>query len=252
MNHEISLIRELKYEHYFLTVNDIVHFAKKNNILCQGRGSAANSVVCFALGITEVDPSKSQLLFERFISKERKEPPDIDVDFEHDRREEVIQYIYRKYGPERAALTAAVVTYRIKSAIRDVSKSLDIKTEKIDKLLKIAPYAWWNEHNREEHLRESGFNPNLPSTKQLIKLTELLIGFPRHLSQHVGGFVISKEPLSSLVPIENTIKKSLESDTKRSRSNHIPVNRTIIQWDKNDLDALNILKIDILSLGMLS
>ncbi len=253
MNHEISLIRELKYEHYFLTVNDIVHFAKKNNILCQGRGSAANSVVCFALGITEVDPSKSQLLFERFISKERKEPPDIDVDFEHDRREEVIQYIYRKYGPERAALTAAVVTYRIKSAIRDVSKTLDIKTEKIDKLLKIAPYVWWNEYNREEHLRESGFNPNLPSTKQLIKLTELLIGFPRHLSQHVGGFVISEEPLSSLVPIENTIKKqSSESDTKQSRSNHIPVNRTIIQWDKNDLDALNILKIDILSLGMLS
>ncbi len=252
MNHEISLISELRYEHYFLTVHDIVNFAKTKGILCQGRGSAANSVVCFALGITEVDPSKSELLFERFISKERSEPPDIDVDFEHNRREEVIQYIYKKYGRDRAALTATVVTYRMKSAIRDIGKSLDIKIEKIEKLIKTEPSSWWGKSEKTKIFKKSGFNPNAPSTKKLIELVELIIGFPRHLSQHVGGFVISHRPLSLLVPIENTAMMKFPNKLKEFESNDTQANRTIIQWDKNDLDALNILKIDILSLGMLS
>ncbi len=254
MNHEISLIRELRYEHYFLTVYDIVKFAKEKGILCQGRGSAANSVVCFALGITEVDPTRSQLLFERFISKERKEPPDIDIDFEHNRREEVIQYIYQKYGKERAALTAAVVTYRIKSAIRDVGRALKIKNHKIDKLLSVNPHLWWEKSDTNKHLQLSGLDPESLTTKNLIKIVKSLIGFPRHLSQHVGGFVISQEPLHMLVPIENTIVLEKKKDNKKEveNSQYLEVGRTIIQWDKNDLDALNILKIDILALGILS
>ena len=197
--HELKLIAELGYEPFFLTVHDVVRFARSRGILCQGRGSAANSVVCYALGITEVDPARMSMLFERFVSKERNEPPDIDVDFEHERREEVIQYLYGKYGRERAALAATVISYRRKSALRDLSKVL---------------------------------GPSSP----FLNLAETLIGFPRHLSQHVGGFVISRGPLAELVPIENAAMAE----------------RTVIQWDKDDLDALGLLKVDVLALGMLS
>ncbi|MEX0959590.1 MAG: error-prone DNA polymerase [Burkholderiales bacterium] len=235
IEHELKLISDLGYEPYFLTVYDIVRFARSRGILCQGRGSAANSAVCYALGITEVDPGRMQMLFERFISKERNEPPDIDVDFEHQRREEVIQYLYGKYGRERAALAATVITYRSRSAFRDVGKALGLDLAQIDRISK--SFAWWDRRNeRAQRLHEAGFDPDTPVIRRLIALTDTLIGFPRHLSQHVGGFVISRGPLPQLVPVENAAMED----------------RTIIQWDKDDLDALGLLKVDVLALGMLS
>ncbi|MBI5909363.1 MAG: error-prone DNA polymerase [Betaproteobacteria bacterium] len=235
VEHELELITELGYEPYFLTVHDIVSFARSKNILCQGRGSAANSAVCYALGITEVDPGRTSMLFERFVSRERNEPPDIDVDFEHQRREEVIQYIYAKYGRERAALAATVIRYRPRSAIRDCGKALGLELAQVERLAK--SLSWWDRRqNLPERLREAGFHPASPTVERLLALVDALIGFPRHLSQHVGGFVISRGPLSRLVPIENAAM----------------MNRSVIQWDKDDLDALGLLKVDVLALGMLS
>ena len=235
VEHELRLIAELSYEAFFLTVHDIVSFARREGILCQGRGSAANSAVCYALGITEVDPGRMAMLFERFISKERNEPPDIDVDFEHQRREEVIQYIYAKYGRERAALAAAVICYRPRSAVRDVGKALGLAADQIERLSK--SLAWWDDRARlPERLREAGLDPASPVIGQLVELASVLQGFPRHLSQHVGGFVISRGPLAELVPIENAAMEG----------------RSVIQWDKDDLDALGLLKVDVLALGMLS
>ncbi|MEO7073198.1 MAG: error-prone DNA polymerase [Rhodanobacter sp.] len=235
IDHELQLIAELAYEPYFLTVHDIVCFARAQGILCQGRGSAANSAVCYALGITEVDPARINLLVERFISKERNEPPDIDVDFEHERREEVFQYIYRKYGRERAALAATVICYRGKSAVRDVARTLGLPPDQVDLLSRV--FAWWNGQDAlDERLRERGFDPASPVLQRVFKLTAELMGFPRHLSQHVGGFVISDQPLHHLVPVENAAMAE----------------RTIIQWDKDDLDALGLLKVDCLALGMLT
>lgn len=232
---ELDLIRELHYEYYFLTVFDIVQFAKAQGILCQGRGSAANSAVCFCLEITEVDPARVNLLFERFISKERDEPPDIDVDFEHARREEVIQYLYKKYSRERAALAATVVTYRPKSAIKDVGKALGFEPTLVDKLARTL--SWWDKKSAlVDRFEEAGVSGDNPMIERYITLVDTLLGFPRHLSQHVGGFVISSGPLSQLVAIENAAMPD----------------RTIIQWDKNDLEALGLLKIDILALGMLT
>jgi error-prone DNA polymerase len=232
---ELDLISELSYEYYFLTVYDIVQFARERGILCQGRGSAANSVVCYCLHITEVSPEKISLLFERFISKERDEPPDIDVDFEHERREEVIQYIYQKYSRRRAALAATVVTYRARSAVRDVGKALGLDAVFVDDLAK--SLAWWN---REKELRdrfaEQGIAEHTQLAERFFSLVQQIHGSPRHLSQHVGGFVISRGPLSNLVPIENASM----------------VERTVIQWDKTDIEALGLLKVDILALGMLS
>ncbi len=232
---ELSLIAELSYEYFFLTVFDIVHFARSQDILCQGRGSAANSAVCYCLGITEVDPAKTSLLFERFISRERNEPPDIDVDFEHERREEVIQYIYKKYGRHRAAIAASVVTYRPKSAVRDVGKALGLDLQLVDHLAK--SLSWWDQ--RDELLarfEEAGIDPRNQVIGQFIGLVHQVLGFPRHLSQHVGGFVISRGPLSHLVPLENAAMPD----------------RTIIQWDKDDLESLGLLKVDVLALGMLT
>jgi error-prone DNA polymerase len=235
IEHELSLIAELGYEPYFLTVHDIVKYARSQGILCQGRGSAANSAVCYALGITEVDPGRMQMLFERFISRERNEPPDIDVDFEHQRREEVIQYLYAKYGRERAAIAATVITYRSRSAFRDVGKALGLDLAQVDRISK--SFAWWDRRDeRAARLQEAGFDPGSPVIRKLVWLTDALIGFPRHLSQHVGGFVISRGPLSRLVPIENAAMPE----------------RTNIQWDKDDLDVLGLLKVDVLALGMLS
>ncbi|MDA8128856.1 MAG: error-prone DNA polymerase [Betaproteobacteria bacterium] len=235
IEHELTLIEELGYEPYFLTVHDIVRFARSRGILCQGRGSAANSSVCYALGITEVNPACMEMLFERFISRERNEPPDIDVDFEHERREEVIQYLYEKYGRDRAALAATVISYRPRSAMRDVGKALGFDLEQVDRLAK--SMAWWDGRKiKPERLMEAGFDPANRKVALLIRLVEELVGFPRHLSQHVGGFVIARGQLSQLVPIENAAMPE----------------RTIIQWDKDDLDALGLLKIDVLALGMLS
>ncbi len=233
IEHELALIRELRYEHYFLTVHDLVDYARSKGILCQGRGSAANSAVCYCLGITEVDPARVAVLFERFISRERDEPPDIDVDFENARREEVIQYIYRKYGRGRAALAATVITYRSRSAIRDVGKALGIENELLDHVSR--SIYWWGS-SLEEQLSDSGIDYSDPRIRQLVYLTGNLIGFPRHLSQHVGGFVISQGLLSHLVPIENAAM----------------TDRTVIQWEKDDLEALGLLKIDVLALGMLT
>jgi error-prone DNA polymerase len=234
IEHELKLIAELHYEPYFLTVADIVHFARGQGILCQGRGSAANSAVCYCLGITEVDPARMSVLFERFISKERNEPPDIDVDFEHQRREEVMQYIYNKYGRDRAALTATVVSYRARSAVRDIGKALNVDAQRIDSLAK--SHQWWDSTIDPEQLRASGFDMRSPLIEHWIHLTRTLKDFPRHLSQHTGGFVIARDKLSRLVPIENAAM----------------VDRSVIQWDKDDLDALGLLKVDILALGMLS
>ena len=235
LEHELTLIAELGYEAFFLTVHDIVRYARSQGILCHGRGSAANSAVCYCLGITEVDPSRMDMLFERFISRERGEPPDIDVDFEHERREEVIQHVYRKYGRRRAALAATVISYRARSAIRDVGKALGLSVEQVDRIARNV--FWWDGRAAiDERLREVGFDPALPVMQRLTALVAELIGFPRHLSQHVGGFVISDGPLDELVPIENAAMPE----------------RTAIQWDKDDLDALGLLKVDCLSLGMLS
>lgn len=232
---ELRLIAELRYEAYFLTVYDIVRFARGQGILCQGRGSAANSAVCFALGITEVDPHKTRLLMERFISRERGEPPDIDVDFEHERREQVFQYIYAKYGRQRAALTANVICWRGRSAARDVARALGFAMDQVNALSACAE-RWGSAAPSPERLREAGFDPDAPVMRRFSYLTAELIDHPRHLSQHVGGFVISDAPLSQLVPIENAAMPG----------------RTIIQWNKDDLDALGMLKVDCLALGMLS
>ncbi|MFO1398427.1 MAG: error-prone DNA polymerase [Burkholderiales bacterium] len=235
IEHELQLIAELRYEAYFLTVEDIVAFARRKEILCQGRGSAANSAVCYALGITEVDPSRMSMLFERFISKERNEPPDIDVDFEHQRREEVMQYIYGKYGRERAALAATLITYRPKSATRDVGKALGLDLAQVDRLAGV--FAWWDGRRIDPaRIREAGFDPDNPLIMRLVMLTGELMGFPRHLSQHVGGFVIARGLLERMVPVENAAM----------------ADRTVIQWDKDDLDAMGLLKVDCLALGMLS
>jgi error-prone DNA polymerase len=235
IEYELGLISELNYEHYFLTVYDIVAFARSQGILCQGRGSAANSVVCYCLGITEVDPARTSVLFERFISKERNEPPDIDVDFEHERREEVIQYLYRKYGRERAALTAAVISYQPRSTIRDVGKALGFDEATLSALAK--GHWWWDGKTiANERLIEVGLNPDDLAVRQLIRLSAQLMGFPRHLSQHTGGFVLTRGPLSRLVPIENASM----------------ADRTVIEWDKDDLDAMGLLKVDVLALGMLT
>ncbi len=233
IEHELALIKELNYEHYFLTVHDLVAFARSQGILCQGRGSAANSAVCYCLGITEVDPARIEVLFERFISKERDEPPDIDVDFENARREEVIQYIYNKYGRGRAAIAATVISYRSRSAIRDVGKVLGLGEELLDHLAK--SIYWWGT-NLKEQLSDSNVDYADPKIQQLVFLAQSLIGFPRHLSQHVGGFVISQGPLTHLVPIENAAM----------------ADRTVIQWEKDDLESLGLLKIDVLALGMLT
>ena len=235
LDRELALITELRYEAFFLTVWDLVVYARARGILCQGRGSAANSAVCYCLGITSVDPDKTDLLFERFISKERNEAPDIDVDFEHERREEVLQYIYQKYGRDRAGIVAEVITYRPRSAVRDVGKALGLSLDAVDRLAKAIDWCTTPEVITER-LSESGMTIEAPSVRQLVNLSAELIGIPRHLSQHVGGFVITGRPLSEMVPIENAAMPD----------------RTVIEWDKDDLDALGILKVDCLSLGMLT
>jgi error-prone DNA polymerase len=234
LNKELSLISELHYEAYFLTVHDIVMFARSQHILCQGRGSAANSAVCYCLFITEVDPSRSQLLFERFISRERTEPPDIDVDFEHERREEVMQYIYRKYGRDHAALAATVIRYRMRSAVRDVGRALGIDGAIVDQISR--NLAWWDKRDElPQRFYQAGMK-NTALTQHYVSLVYQLLGFPRHLSQHVGGFVITHDPLHTLVPVENAAMPE----------------RTIIQWDKEDLESLGLMKVDVLALGMLT
>jgi error-prone DNA polymerase len=236
---ELDLISDCAYEMFFLTVHDIVAFARSQKILCQGRGSAANSAVCYCLGITAVDPARSDLLFERFISRERKEPPDIDVDFEHERREEVIQYIYEKYGRDRSAIAAVVATYRTRSAIRDVGKAMDIPEQLVDAFAK--DHFWFDERGlRVQKLCELadflGVQAPARSLALWMELSEELMGFPRHLSQHVGGFVLTQGKLTRLVPVENAAMKD----------------RSVIQWDKDDLDEMGLLKVDVLALGMLT
>jgi error-prone DNA polymerase len=235
IEHELALIADLRYEPYFLTVYDIVRFARRQQILCQGRGSAANSAVCYCLGITEVDPARGNLLFERFISKERAEAPDIDVDFEHQRREEVIQYIYQKYGRDRAALAAAVTTYRPRSALRDSGKALGVDPLIIDKIAK-GQHWFDSQESLLANFAAAGLNPDSELAQRWAKLARQLLGFPRHLSQHTGGFVIAADKLSRLVPVENASM----------------ADRSVIEWDKDDLEELGLLKIDILALGMLS
>src|SRR5437764_3683112 len=235
IEHELKLIEQLDFARYFLTVHDIVQFARSKDILCQGRGSAANSVVCYCLGITSVDPAKIDVLFERFISAARGEPPDIDVDFEHERREEVIQYVYDKYGRDRAGIAATVICYRARGAIREVGKVMGLSGDVVAALAGIV-WGWSNEGIADERVREAGLDPRDRNLRLALGLASELIGFPRHLSQHVGGFVITRGPLSELVPIENAAMED----------------RTLIEWDKDDLDALGILKIDILALGMLT
>ncbi len=232
---ELSLIADLNYAPYFLTVNDIVAWARAQGILCQGRGSAANSAVCFCLGITSVDPDKSSLLFERFISKERKEPPDIDVDFEHERREEVIQYVYQRYGRHKAALTATVISYRPRSAIREVCKALGL-TDDVAAALARTNWGSYGKDMPEGHVREAGLDPTNPIIRRAMMLTRELIGFPRHLSQHVGGFVLTRGPLIETVPVGNAAM----------------ADRTFIEWDKDDIETLGIMKVDVLALGMLT
>jgi len=235
LEHELALIEELKYAPYFLTVHDLVKFARSKGILCQGRGAAANSAVCFCLGVTSVDPDRIDVLFERFVSRERNEPPDIDIDFEHERREEVIQYIYAKYGRERAALTAEVVSYRGRSAIREVGKAFGLSLDCVDRLAK--SLGWWEVGGVDpQRIREMGLNPDDTTLRWVVAMATELQGFPRHLSQHVGGFVITRTPLCELVPIENAAMED----------------RTTIEWDKDDIDALNMMKVDVLGLGMLT
>ena len=235
VEHELQLIAEMAYAPYFLTVHDIVAWARGQGILCQGRGSAANSAVCYALFITEIDPARASMLFERFVSKERNEPPDIDVDFEHQRREEVIQYIYAKYGRERAALAAAVISYRSRSALRDAGRALGFPLVAIDRLA--GNLAWWEKRDElPQRFAEAGLDPGQPGVQRWLAIAQLLSGFPRHLSQHVGGFVIARGRLDRLVPVENAAMPE----------------RTVIQWDKDDIDALGLMKVDVLALGMLS
>ena len=235
IEYELQLIGQLRYAPYFLTVHDIISFARSEGILCQGRGSAANSVICYCLGITAVNPNNIDLLFERFVSTERNEPPDIDVDFEHERREEVIQYIYKKYGRERAGLTAVVICYRSRSAIREVGKVMGLSAD-VTSALSGTVWGWHGGGIEEKHIRELGLDPANPTLCLAVELAHDLIDFPRHLSQHVGGFVITRGPLDELVPIENAAMED----------------RTVIEWDKDDLNVLNILKVDVLGLGMLS
>ncbi len=235
VEHELQLIGQLHYEAYFLTVFDLVRFARRRSILCQGRGSAANSAVCYCLGVTSVDPSRLDVLFERFIERRAERAPDIDVDFEHERREEVLQYLYEKYGRERSGMTAEVITYRPRSAVRDVGKALGLSLDRVDLLAKSL-----EGHSLPEHFadrcRDAGIDPESFVGSRLVGLVGELIGFPRHLGQHVGGMVMTRGPLCELVPIENAAM----------------ADRTVIQWDKNDLDELGILKVDCLSLGMLT
>ncbi|MFP5482128.1 MAG: error-prone DNA polymerase, partial [Gammaproteobacteria bacterium] len=235
IEHELLLIEELKFEAYFLTVYDIVRFARSRNILCQGRGSAANSVVCYCLHITEVNPDKMAVLFERFISRERNEPPDIDVDFEHTRREEVIQYIYKKYGRDRAALAASVVVYRPRSALRDVGKALGLDTGLVERLAK-SQDGGYSRSMSVDHMVQAGIDVRQSTVQHCVHLADELLGFPRHLSQHTGGFVIARDSLTELVPVENASMPD----------------RSVIQWDKDDLDAMGLMKVDVLALGMLS
>jgi error-prone DNA polymerase len=238
VQHELDLIVELHYEMFFLTVEDIVRFARSKEILCQGRGSSANSAVCFCLGITAIDPDTGHLLFERFLSRERKEPPDIDVDFEHQRREEVIQYIYEKYGRDRAAIAAVVICYRSRSALRDVGKALGVDALLVDEFAK--DHYWFDhvvlDQRLEEAMQRVGVREDMHKLYQWIELTQQLRGFPRHLSQHVGGFVLTQTKLTRLVPVENASMKD----------------RSVIQWEKDDLEAMGMLKVDVLALGMLS
>lgn len=235
IEHELAVIAQLGYEPYFLTVLDIVEFARSRGILCQGRGSAANSAVCFCLGITAVDPARSQVLFERFISPERREPPDIDVDFEHERREEVMQYLFAKYGRHRAALTGALHTYHPRGALRDVAKALGLPLDAAERLAK-SMSRWDGRRIDPQRLAEAGFDPDSAVLGHVVEHAQTLLGFPRHLSQHSGGFVLARDRLDRLVPIENAAMPG----------------RTVIQWDKDDLEALGLLKVDVLALGMLS
>jgi error-prone DNA polymerase len=235
INHELALIEQLKFEAYFLTVYDLVRFARSRGILCQGRGSAANSAVCYCIGVTSVDPARIDVLFERFVSAARNEPPDIDVDFEHERREEVIQYLYQKYGRDRCGIAAEVISYRGKSAIRDVGKAMGLSLDMVDSMAK--KLDWWHRGTLSDAMiREAGLDPADRTIKQVIALTTELLGFPRHLGQHVGGMVMTRGLLCELVPIENAAMED----------------RTVIEWDKDDIDELGILKVDVLALGMLT
>jgi error-prone DNA polymerase len=233
---EFALIGERNYAAYFITVHDIVVFARSVGILCQGRGSAANSAVCYCLGVTSVDPVEHELLFERFLSSEREEPPDIDVDFEHERREEVIQFIYERYGRDRAAICATVISYRTKSAIREVGKALGLSE---DVIVALGGTVWgggWGSAIQEKHIRDSGLDPRNPEVERAVKLAMELRGFPRHLSQHVGGFVLTQKLLNDLVPSGPAAMKD----------------RSFIEWDKDDIDTVDMMKVDILALGMLT
>src|SRR5690606_19041337 len=233
LNHELRLIEKLDYAPYFLTVTAIVRFARSKGILCQGRGSAANSAVCFVLGITSVDPDRNDLLFERFVSEERREPPDIDVDFEHERREEVIQWVYETYGRQRAALCATVIRYRGKGALRDVGKALGLP-EDLTKTL--SSQVWgWSEGVEQKHAEGLNLNMDDRRLRLALELARQLVGTPRHLSQHPGGFVLTRDRLDELVPIEPAAMED----------------RQVIEWDKDDIDALKFMKVDVLALGML-
>jgi error-prone DNA polymerase len=235
LDRELAVTAQLNYAPYFLTVHDIVRFAKSKGILCQGRGSAANSVICYCLGITEVDPQKVSLLFDRFVSAERGEPPDIDVDFEHERREEVIQYIYQRYGRDHAGMTATVICYRGRSAIREVGKAFGLSDDTIG-MLAGTLWGWSMAGVREQEVRRAGLDPSDPKLQRVMMLAQELMGFPRHLSQHVGGFAITRSRLDEVVPVENAAMED----------------RTVIEWDKDDIDAIALLKVDVLGLGMLS
>ena len=234
LRHELDLIGSLDYAPYFLTVESIVRFARSQKILCQGRGSAANSAVCFVLGITELDPMRSNLLFERFVSAERREPPDIDVDFEHERREEVIQWIYNTYGRHRAALCATIIRYRGRGAVRDVGKALGLP-ENITGAISAQVWSWSEEGAAEEHIEAIGLDLQDRRLRLTLELSRALMGFPRHMSQHPGGFVLTEDRLDDLVPIEPATM----------------VNRQVIEWDKDDIDILRFMKVDVLGLGML-
>jgi error-prone DNA polymerase len=235
LNEEFRVIRQMNYAAYFLTVHDIVQFAQGRGILCQGRGSAANSAVCFVLGITAVDPAKHSLLFSRFISEERKEPPDIDVDFEHERREEVMQYVYQRYGRQRAGIVATIIHYRPRSAVREVGKALGL-SEDVTARLSSTIWGSYSSNMNAERFRETGFDLENPEIARLNHFVQAILKFPRHLSQHVGGFVLSEDRLDSIVPILNAAMPD----------------RTFIEWDKDDIDALGLMKVDVLALGMLT